>query len=305
MSPTDEAIAALRAGDQAAARVLLTVALRANPNDARAWLWLSGTLSDPARQRYCLERALALDPGCEPARRGLAALDGVAVSDVPRQPSAAGATPGRPETESPASRGERAPAVAQKRRSGALPRPIEAIRPWLSAALAGVSAVLAWAAWRNLGDEAARPALLALALVAGAPLGVVALLIGGVLLRTAGRWLGGRAGAARVRVALARAVVPPATGLALWALQLAALPTASFGSALVGTAEQLLATLCGLIHAALWCWAAVRSIAGLAEAHSLPWARVAASWLLAALIVGGSALLMLAGAALVIGLRGG
>ncbi|MEI7772301.1 MAG: hypothetical protein WCI67_20085, partial [Chloroflexales bacterium] len=66
--------AALRAGDRPRARELLAAAVRADPRSAPAWLWLAGALDAPAQQRECLERALALDPGQEAARRGLEAL---------------------------------------------------------------------------------------------------------------------------------------------------------------------------------------------------------------------------------------
>ncbi|MBX0330680.1 glycosyltransferase 87 family protein, partial [Oscillochloris sp. ZM17-4] len=70
----DRGVAALRAGERARARELLAAAVRADPRSAAAWLWLSGALDDPAKQRECLERAAALDPQDVAAQRGLAAL---------------------------------------------------------------------------------------------------------------------------------------------------------------------------------------------------------------------------------------
>lgn len=177
--------------------------------------------------------------------------------------------------------------------------------PYLSAALAGVSALLAWAAWRRLGDTIAPLELLALAVAGGAPLGLTALLLGGVLLRTGGRWLGGRSGAAQVRAALGWAVIPAACGLLLWGAQLALVPAASFGSTGGEPAQGLLVWLCGAAHAGLWLWSAMRGITGIAAAHGIGRARALAAWLLAALIIGAGVVAVLGSAALIIGLRGG
>ncbi|HEY1013587.1 MAG TPA: tetratricopeptide repeat protein, partial [Herpetosiphonaceae bacterium] len=48
-------IAALQAGDPAQARALLTEALRTDPADPAAWIWLSGAVSEIAERRFCLE----------------------------------------------------------------------------------------------------------------------------------------------------------------------------------------------------------------------------------------------------------
>lgn len=306
---TERGIAALRAGDSAAARALLTAALRSDPADARAWLWLSGALADPAAQRYCLERALALDPACAPARRGLEALGPQARAprhEVP-EPQGLGlglmALPDPPPDALPA----RAPAAEGSPLTAALAGRIAArpsVAPWLLAALAGVSAALAWAAWARLGELMTAPELLALAVVAGPPLGLAALMLGGVLLRTGGWLLGGSGSAAEVRAALGWALLAPVVGLPLWLAQLALIPAASFGPA-APPAQRLLATTCGVAQALLWLGAAALSVPGLAVAHRLPPARAAASWLVAALAAAAALAALLGSAALVISLRGG
>lgn len=43
-------------------------------NYALDWLWLAAKLPLPADRRFCLERALEIDPGCALARHGLAQL---------------------------------------------------------------------------------------------------------------------------------------------------------------------------------------------------------------------------------------
>lgn len=311
-SLTERGIAALRAGDQTAARALLAAAVRSDPRDPRAWLWLAGALTDPAQQRQCLERALLLDPGCAPARAGLDALaEGGAAKLTPPSPSTPGGAQSirvHPEAAPHAQRALRPAApwhavwLHPRRAFRAALAGQRAWVPWLLACLAGISALFAYCARRDLGAAMGRVELVAFAALAGAPLGAICLLLGGVLLRTGGRLLGGQAGAGQVRAVLALAATPPGAGLALWMLQLVALPGASFAAAPAGAA---LALLCGLVHLALWVWAAVLSVVGLAEAHGFGMARAAASWLLGALAAGAGAGAVLAGAALVIWLRGG
>ncbi|MCL4264883.1 MAG: hypothetical protein KJ069_16800 [Anaerolineae bacterium] len=74
-----QGIAAAKEGDLDEAYHYLGRVLRTNAEDAdkaRAWLWLSQTLDDPAEKRLCLEQVLVLDPTHGTARRGLAVLDG-------------------------------------------------------------------------------------------------------------------------------------------------------------------------------------------------------------------------------------
>jgi hypothetical protein len=176
---------------------------------------------------------------------------------------------------------------------------------WLGAGLAGVSALLAWAAWRQLGRIAQPWELLELALVAGFPLGWTALLFASVLLRTSGRWLGGRASASQVRAALGQALTPAAIGVILWGLQLLFLPGASFAGGAAEGAQELLVRGLGVLHPLLWLFAAWMSIVTLANAHGITWARAAGSWLLACLIIVASLVAIFGGSAILITLRGG
>jgi hypothetical protein len=47
-------------------------AIHANSSDEVDWLLYAAVLTDPAKRRYCLERALALNPDCAPAGQALA-----------------------------------------------------------------------------------------------------------------------------------------------------------------------------------------------------------------------------------------
>jgi hypothetical protein len=79
MSSHDEllaqGIAAVKSGDRATARDLLTRAVRRRPESETGWLWLSSVLDTPQGRAHCLRRVLALNPDNAAARRGLAALE--------------------------------------------------------------------------------------------------------------------------------------------------------------------------------------------------------------------------------------
>lgn len=365
---TDRGIAALRAGDRATARVLLRAALQADPADARAWLWLAGALPEPEAQRYCLQRALRLDPTLEAARQGLQALavapktssaepvpappstQAEAFSQLPKPTQSTSAQPSQDHLTSAAAlvqpvhesvtAGAQVPEAVNvtgvvSPSGGETHHTVSAafgpyVNPWFAiwlrprlalrsaiamrtpretvalAALAGISAALAWAAWGSLGEDLSAVGVVLLALVIGPPLGLAALLAGGVLLRTGGQLLGGKAGASRVRAALAWASLPLIVGLPLWLIQAALLPVASFGRLDEASVSQaLLATIFGAIQFGLWLWAFGLSILGLAEAHLMPVGRAVASWLVAILIVIGAFGLLFGGTAFVISLRGG
>ncbi len=71
-----QAIASIKTGDKQSATRLLAALLQEDPRNVAAWLWMSAALTEPERQRYCLEKALSIDPGNELARAGLDRLNG-------------------------------------------------------------------------------------------------------------------------------------------------------------------------------------------------------------------------------------
>ena len=66
-----EAIEALRTGDRARARDLLTRMLKTDQNNASYWIWLSAAVETQKERLYCLQSALKIDPQNVAAKRGL------------------------------------------------------------------------------------------------------------------------------------------------------------------------------------------------------------------------------------------
>lgn len=81
-----QAIAALGQGDKAQAREILSRLVRSEPENATYWVWLSAAVESERERRYCLERALQLDPQNAAARRGLILLGAQPVEEVPPFP---------------------------------------------------------------------------------------------------------------------------------------------------------------------------------------------------------------------------
>jgi tetratricopeptide (TPR) repeat protein len=66
------AVAAAKSGQRERARDLLMQVVAQDEGNLLAWLWLSGVVDSLDDQEICLENVLALDPGHEAARMGLA-----------------------------------------------------------------------------------------------------------------------------------------------------------------------------------------------------------------------------------------
>ena len=67
----EDAVDALKQGDHARAKDILTRLLKADQNNATYWVWMSAAVGTPKERIYCLETALKLDPENETAKRGL------------------------------------------------------------------------------------------------------------------------------------------------------------------------------------------------------------------------------------------
>jgi hypothetical protein len=69
-----DAINAIQAGDLAGGKTLLAKLLQQDPNNEAAWIWMSGTVEDIDQRRYCLEKALAINPANATSLAGLTRL---------------------------------------------------------------------------------------------------------------------------------------------------------------------------------------------------------------------------------------
>ena len=69
-----DAINAIQSGDLVSGKALLARLLQQDPNNESAWIWMSGTVEEIDQRRYCLEKALAINPGNATAQAGLLRL---------------------------------------------------------------------------------------------------------------------------------------------------------------------------------------------------------------------------------------
>lgn len=93
---TQEGILALKAGDKARARLFLRLALEQDPDDALAWLWLSGAVETDQDRLECLYEVNRIQPQNAAALKGIQQLEnrGIrlpAADPGPTEPAAASA----------------------------------------------------------------------------------------------------------------------------------------------------------------------------------------------------------------------
>ncbi len=69
-----DAVTALRTGNKARAKELLTLLLKEEQNNATYWIWMSAAVDSLKERTYCLQTALKLDPENAAAKRGLILL---------------------------------------------------------------------------------------------------------------------------------------------------------------------------------------------------------------------------------------
>ncbi len=72
-----EAVDALREGDKAKAKDLLTKLLKTDQNNVLYWIWLSAAVESNKERIYCLQTAHQLDPENATAKRGLVLLGAI------------------------------------------------------------------------------------------------------------------------------------------------------------------------------------------------------------------------------------
>ncbi len=80
----NEAVSALKKGDKARARDLLTRLIKRVPTQPDIWLWMSAAVETRRERVYCLKEALRLDPTSRTARHGL-----ILAGELPPDPTLA------------------------------------------------------------------------------------------------------------------------------------------------------------------------------------------------------------------------
>jgi tetratricopeptide (TPR) repeat protein len=75
---------AVRAGEREKARDLFMQAVRDEPENVDAWVWLAEVLDDPQQRIECYQRVLALEPNHLHARKQVAALQNALAGGPPR-----------------------------------------------------------------------------------------------------------------------------------------------------------------------------------------------------------------------------
>ena len=76
MDKLENAVQKIRSGEREEGLRLLIEVAREDPGNEYAWLWLGATLTDPQKQKDCLERVLKINPDNQRAARLLQQLEG-------------------------------------------------------------------------------------------------------------------------------------------------------------------------------------------------------------------------------------
>src|SRR5512142_1416818 len=72
----EDAVDALRQGERARGKEILTRLLKTDQNNPNYWIWMSAAVDTAKERIYCLETALKFDPDNAIAKRGLVLLGG-------------------------------------------------------------------------------------------------------------------------------------------------------------------------------------------------------------------------------------
>ena len=88
----NQAIALIKAGNKPAALPILKELIQANPQDENAWLWLYSCVGEAEQKKFCLQKALEINPGNRQAQLAWQKLSG-STPQSERQTSSSNATP--------------------------------------------------------------------------------------------------------------------------------------------------------------------------------------------------------------------
>ncbi len=70
-----EGITSYKSGDRQKAYQFFLQAIKQDPQDELGWLWLSACISDVEKRKYCIQKALEINPNSQQARQALARLE--------------------------------------------------------------------------------------------------------------------------------------------------------------------------------------------------------------------------------------
>ena len=89
-------IAAARAGQAEEARQWLAQAIKVDPQNETAWLWMSSVVQTNEQRVYCLQQVLAINPHNELALKGMQALGAQPTSEAAESQASSAAPDGIP-----------------------------------------------------------------------------------------------------------------------------------------------------------------------------------------------------------------
>ena len=71
----NSAISAFKSGNKVAAQQILSELVKTEPNNENAWLWLSACLTNVEHKKYCLNKALTINPDNQNTKKALSQLE--------------------------------------------------------------------------------------------------------------------------------------------------------------------------------------------------------------------------------------
>ncbi len=77
-----QAVSAIKSGDKKTGKKILSDILKADRDNARAWLWLSTCVDSTEEKKRCLHETLRLDPNNESAKKALSKLEDIPLPTV-------------------------------------------------------------------------------------------------------------------------------------------------------------------------------------------------------------------------------
>jgi len=87
MNKLDQAVQLIKAGNKQAALPILKELIQNEPGNEMAWLWLYSCVDAPEQKRFCLGKALEINPANDQARKALEKLTAPRLSPAIQTPA--------------------------------------------------------------------------------------------------------------------------------------------------------------------------------------------------------------------------